>query len=104
MGGRGLIWGGVPEGEGVLFGGGVSGGLGAEEPDGEMLDVRRPLRRQLEELDVVPLRPIHRHWGGGCVNRGAARRPPPTLKMIPPPPSPNRTHRSAAPGGGGGSR
>lgn len=35
----------------------------SEDPDGEVLDVGRPLRRQLEELDVVPLDAVDRHCG-----------------------------------------
>lgn len=35
----------------------------SKDPDGEVLDVGRPLRRQLEELDVVPLHAVDRHCG-----------------------------------------
>lgn len=36
-----------------------------EDPDGEVLDVGGPLRRQLEKLDVVPLHAVDSHCGAG---------------------------------------
>lgn len=35
----------------------------SEDPDGEVLDMGRPLRCQLEELDVVPLNAVNGHYG-----------------------------------------
>lgn len=58
----------------------------SEDPDGEVFDVRRPLRRQLEELDVVPLDAVDRHCGAEntikprpsplALTRGRTRRTP----------------------------
>lgn len=56
------------EGPVILVGGSGDGsvlqqGLAvAEQSDGEVLDVSGPLRRQLEELDVVPLHSVYGHW------------------------------------------
>ena len=36
----------------------------SEDPDGEVFDVRGPLSRQLEKLDVVPLDAVNQHCGG----------------------------------------
>ena len=70
---RGSRWGrGGGHGVGVCvcfqsFGGRgpLVGALGvAEDPDGEVLDVGRPLGGELEELDVVPLHSVDQHCSG----------------------------------------
>lgn len=44
----------------------------SEDPDGEVLDVGGPLRRQLEELDVVPLHAVDGHPQHGLLLLGGA--------------------------------
>lgn len=34
----------------------------AEQPHRDVLDMSGPLRRQLEELHIIPLHPIYRHF------------------------------------------
>lgn len=49
----------------------------SEDPDGEVLDVGRPLRRQLEELNVVPLDAIDGHCGA----ESTVKQPPSPLSL-----------------------
>lgn len=40
----------------------------SKDPDGKVFDVRRPLRRQLEKLHIVPLDAVDQYCRGGETN------------------------------------
>lgn len=54
----------------------------SKDPDGEVFDVRRPLRRQLEKLDIVPLNAINQYSQHGLLVLGSADKPADALDHL----------------------